>query len=80
MLAGDIDALDVAQSAGGRVGQGIAPGPAREVIGREALPDAVAACEIVSSTLGTRIGDVAAPMAALTAPELTRLMPPSNCR
>jgi glucokinase len=53
-------------------------GPAREVVAREALPEAVAACEIVPSTLGTRIGDVAALMAALTAPEFTRLMSPSN--
>jgi glucokinase len=53
-------------------------GPAREVVRREALPEAVAACEIVASTLGTRIGDVAALMAALTAPQFMRLMPPSS--
>ncbi|HZS05287.1 MAG TPA: ROK family protein [Blastocatellia bacterium] len=39
---------------------------ARRVVAEEALPQAVAACEIVPSVLGTRIGDVAALMAALT--------------
>jgi glucokinase len=48
--------------------------PAREVIAREALPEAVAACEIVPAMLGTRIGDVAALMAGLTAPPVLRLM------
>jgi glucokinase len=53
-------------------------GPAREVVAREALPEAAAACEIVPSTLGARIGDVAALMAALTAPQFSRLMRPSG--
>jgi glucokinase len=34
--------------------------PAREVIGREALPHAAAACRIVTAELNERIGDVAA--------------------
>ncbi len=34
--------------------------PAREVIAREALPHAAAACRIVTAQLGERIGDVAA--------------------
>ncbi len=41
-------------------------GPARKVIADEALPQAVAACELMPSALGKRIGDVAALMAALT--------------
>ena len=41
---------------------------AREVVAAEALPQAVAACEIVPSVLGAQIGDVAALMAALAAP------------
>ena len=40
--------------------------PARRVVADEALPQAAAACEIVPSALGPRIGDVAALMAALT--------------
>jgi glucokinase len=44
--------------------------PARRALAEEALPQAVAACEIVQAALGARIGDVAALMAALTAPEL----------
>lgn len=43
-------------------------GPARKVIADEALPQAVAACELVPSALGKDIGDVAALMAALTEP------------
>jgi glucokinase len=39
--------------------------PARQVVAREALPAAAAACEIVAAQLGMRIGDVAALMAAL---------------
>jgi glucokinase len=35
-------------------------GPAREVIAREALPHATAACQIVTAQLNERIGDVAA--------------------
>ncbi|MDZ4701276.1 MAG: ROK family protein [Rhodothermales bacterium] len=40
-------------------------GPAREVVAREALPQAVAACPIVPAALGSRIGDVAAIMAGM---------------
>jgi len=39
---------------------------AREVVTLEALPQAAAACAIVPATLGARIGDVAALMAALS--------------
>jgi glucokinase len=42
--------------------------PARRVVAREALPQAVAACEIVPAALGAQIGDVAALMAGLCAP------------
>ena len=42
-------------------------GPAREVIEQEALPDAVAACRIVSAGLGERLGDIAALCAAIRA-------------
>jgi glucokinase len=45
-------------------------GPARKVIAREALPQAVAACELLPAALGGRIGDVAALMAALTEPSV----------
>ncbi len=40
-------------------------GPAREVIQAEALPQAVAACEVLPAALGARIGDVAALMAGI---------------
>jgi len=40
--------------------------PVRAVVAREALPRAVAACEIRAAALGERIGDVAALMAALS--------------
>lgn len=43
--------------------------PARRAVAEEALPQAVAACEIVPAKLGKRIGDVAALMAAFTACE-----------
>lgn len=43
--------------------------PARRALAEEALPQAVAACEIVPAALGARIGDVAALMAALSQPE-----------
>lgn len=49
-------------------------GPARKVIAEEALPQAVAACELVPSVLGKDIGDVAALMAALTEPSVLRLL------
>lgn len=44
--------------------------PARRVLAEEALPQAVAACEILPAALGKGIGDVAALMAAVTAPDL----------
>jgi glucokinase len=47
-------------------------GPARKVIAEEALPQAAAACELVPSVLGQRIGDVAALMAALVKPSVRR--------
>ena len=40
-------------------------GPARKVISEEALPQAVAACELLPSVLGNSIGDVASLMAAI---------------
>lgn len=49
-------------------------GPAREVIGAEALPQAVAACEIVPAALGAGIGDVAALMAAMSDARISRLL------
>lgn len=42
---------------------------ARRALAEEALPQAVAACEIVPAALGASIGDVAALMAALSQPE-----------
>jgi glucokinase len=48
--------------------------PARSVIAEEALPQAAAACELVPSVLGRQIGDVAALMAALTAPSVRHLL------
>jgi glucokinase len=44
--------------------------PARIVVEQETLPQARAACEIIPSILGHRIGDVAALMAALTQPSV----------
>ncbi len=44
-------------------------GPAREVIAKEALPQAAAACELLPCALGNHIGDVASLMAALTNPK-----------
>ncbi len=41
-------------------------GPARQVVADEALPQAPAACEIMPCVLGSKIGDVASLMAALT--------------
>jgi glucokinase len=49
-------------------------GPARQVVAEEALPQAVAACEILPSVLGSRIGDVASLMAALTDPSIAGLL------
>ena len=51
-------------------------GPARQVIAQEALPQAAAACELLPAALGTRIGDVAALMAALTHPSARNLFAP----
>lgn len=42
--------------------------PARQVVAEEALSQANAACEILPSVLGNRIGDVASLMAAITQP------------
>lgn len=49
-------------------------GPARQVVAEEALPQAAAACEILPSVLGSRIGDVASLMAALTHRSIATLM------
>jgi glucokinase len=49
-------------------------GPARRVIVDEALPQAAAACELLPSVLGKRIGDVAALMAALAEPRVRRIL------
>lgn len=49
-------------------------GPARQVVAEEALPQAAAACEILPSVLGARIGDVASLMAALTHRSIATLM------
>jgi glucokinase len=46
---------------------------ARQVLAREALPQAVAACDIVPAALGTRIGDVASLMAALSKRSIAQL-------
>jgi glucokinase len=48
--------------------------PARQVVAKEALPQAAAACEIVPSVLGSQIGDVASLMAALTDRAVTQRM------
>jgi glucokinase len=52
--------------------------PIRRVVGREALPQAAAACEILPSVLGSEIGDVAALMAALTDPEVAKRLEASR--
>ena len=49
-----------------RVGE-LVLGPAREEMGREALPGAVSACRVVPAALGDRIGDVASLCAAIMA-------------
>jgi glucokinase len=46
--------------------------PARRVVAAEALPAAVAACEILPSAFGAGIGDVAALMAAICDPAVAR--------
>ena len=43
--------------------------PAREVVRKECLPQPVAACRIVPAALGSRLGDVAALMAVISAVE-----------
>jgi glucokinase len=48
--------------------------PMRQVIAKEALPQAAAACEIVPSVLGLQIGDVASLMAALNDPEFRKTL------
>jgi glucokinase len=48
--------------------------PARQVVVEEALPQARLACEILPSVLGSRIGDVAALMAALTQPSVRQAL------
>jgi glucokinase len=53
--------------------------PARRALAKEALPQAVAACEIVPAKLGVEIGDVAALMAALVAPEVQAQLGKSFC-
>ncbi|MGC1520192.1 MAG: ROK family protein [Steroidobacteraceae bacterium] len=50
-------------------------GPARQVVADEALPQAAAACEILPSLLGSRIGDVASLMAALADRSIAKLSP-----
>jgi glucokinase len=52
--------------------------PARRVVREEALPQAAAACEIVPSTLGKKIGDLAALMGVLSDPLVLRLMGERN--
>ncbi len=49
-------------------------GPARQVVEREALPQAAAACDIVPAALGVNIGDVAALMAALSDARIAELL------
>jgi len=44
--------------------------PAKQIIQKEALPQAVEACLITTSKLGNQIGDVASLMAALNSPEI----------
>jgi glucokinase len=53
-------------------------GPARQVVAREALPQAAAACQIVPAALGARIGDVAALMAALSDERVVERLRPQS--
>lgn len=53
---------------------------ARKVIADEALPQAVAACELIPSVLGSSIGDIAALMAALTELGVPRTRIPGGIR
>lgn len=55
-------------------------GPARKVIAVEALPQAAAACELVPSALGAKIGDVAALMAALADASVMRVLASGEIR
>ncbi|MGA2535623.1 MAG: ROK family protein [Terracidiphilus sp.] len=48
--------------------------PARRVIETEALPQAASACELLPSSLGKHIGDVASLMAALTDPAARQML------
>jgi glucokinase len=48
--------------------------PARKMVAQEALPGAVAACEIAPATLGLQIGDVAALMAVLSDPVTSKVL------
>lgn len=48
--------------------------PARRTLEQEALPQAVAACEILACALGKQIGDVAALMAAINDPQVRRTL------
>lgn len=47
---------------------------ARRALSEEALLQAVAACEVLPAALGKRIGDVAALMAALSRPEIVKML------
>ncbi len=72
-----IDALNPQMIVFGSLGVALGErvlGPARSIIAQEALPQAVAACQLVPSALGSRIGDVAALMSALTHPPTRRLL------
>lgn len=72
-----IDALNPQMIVFGSLGVALGErilGPARRVIAEEALPQAVAACELVPAALGKQIGDVAALMAALCEPSVRRAL------
>ena len=64
-LINHISDADVIMPEGAEIGDRVLK-PARKVIAQEALPQAVATCEVVPSVLGRKIGDVASLMAALT--------------
>lgn len=48
--------------------------PAKQIIQKEALPQAVKACQMLPSLLGERIGDIASLMAALNSNEIKKLI------
>lgn len=52
--------------------------PSRKIIAEEALPQAAAACQLVPSSLGRGIGDVAALMAALADPSISHSLKQAN--